>query len=52
MTNKCPVVKTVLGKVKGRVMPKIENGKQVYRYTKLPFAKPPVGPLRFEYPIR
>ena len=50
--RECPVVETSLGKVKGRVISKVENGEDVFLYTGLPFAKPPVGELRFEAPIR
>ena len=45
-------VNTPMGIVKGRkcAKPKVENAKQVYRFAKIPFAKPPVGELRFEPP--
>ena len=47
-----PVVKTPMGSVKGRMCakPKVEGAKQAYRFAKIPFAKPPVGELRFEPP--
>ena len=50
--SECPVVETTLGKVKGSVLAPIEGGKNVYRYSSLPFAKPPVGELRFEPPVK
>ena len=52
--DECPVVETQCGKVKGRicVRPKCPNGKQVYNYQGIPFAKPPVGELRFEPPMK
>jgi len=48
----CPVVTTKLGKVKGRLVDKANTNeaKQVYAYLGIPFAKPPVGELRFEQP--
>ena len=49
--SECPVVATSLGKAKGTLQPKIDGGKQIYLYTNLPFAKPPVGELRFEPPV-
>jgi len=47
-----PIVKTCMGSVKGRkcTKPNVKNAKQVYRFAKIPFAKPPVGELRFEPP--
>jgi len=47
-----PILKTPLGKVEGRkcVKPKDADAKQVFRFSKIPFAKPPVGNLRFEPP--
>nr|CAB3230114.1 carboxylesterase 5A-like [Phallusia mammillata] len=50
----CPVVCTKLGKIKGLALPKIACGeaKQVFCYMSLPFAKPPVGELRFEPPVK
>jgi len=47
-----PIAETSLGKVKGRscVKPKPAGAKQAYRYGHIPFAKPPVGDLRFEPP--
>jgi len=50
--SECPVVETKLGKVKGRFLGKVEGGKDVYRYSSLPFAKPPIGELRFMEPVR
>lgn len=48
----CPVVKTSMGKVQGRkvVMPNHPDARQSYRFAAIPFAKPPVGQLRFEPP--
>lgn len=47
-----PYAKTSLGAVSGRacIKPKKKDAKQVYRYSGIPFAKPPVGELRFEPP--
>jgi len=50
--SECPIVETKLGKVKGRFLGKVEGGKDVYRYSSLPFAKPPIGKLRFMEPVR
>nr|WGO51731.1 putative antennal esterase CXE36 [Ectropis grisescens] len=44
-----PVVNTKLGKVKGKVS-KNENGVQFYTFKGIPYAKPPVGELRFAVP--
>jgi len=46
------VVTTPLGKVRGRLINKAKTAeaKQVYAYLGIPFAKPPVGELRFEPP--
>ena len=50
--TECPIVETPLGKVKGRSCAKAKKfeAKQVYRYAKIPFAKPPVGDLRIAPP--
>jgi len=45
----CPVVTTKNGKVQGRLCTKL-NDKQVFNYSKIPFAKPPVNELRFQPP--
>lgn len=45
----CPVVTTKYGKVQGRLCSKISS-KQVFNYSKVPFAKPPVNNLRFQPP--
>ena len=50
--TECPIVETSLGKVKGVDVGKVEGGKNVFLYTSLPFAKPPIGDLRFERPVR
>ncbi|XP_076802958.1 fatty acyl-CoA hydrolase precursor, medium chain-like [Clavelina lepadiformis] len=48
----CPVVEIANGKVRGRVClrAKPEEAKQVFNFAGIPFAKPPVGELRFEPP--
>ncbi|XP_076822299.1 fatty acyl-CoA hydrolase precursor, medium chain-like [Clavelina lepadiformis] len=48
----CPVISTAYGKVKGKtcLKAKAKNAKQVFRYSKIPFGKPPIGELRFEPP--
>ncbi|XP_026696480.2 carboxylesterase 1C-like [Ciona intestinalis] len=45
-------VETAKGPVGGKVVgsSKYPNAKQVYRFSSIPFAKPPVGDLRFERP--
>ena len=51
--NKCPVVETCNGKVIGRVCKPdtmVTGCTTVYDYQGIPFAKPPVGDLRFEPP--
>ena len=50
----CPIVETKLGKLSGRACtkPNEDNAKTVYRYASIPFAKPPLGELRFEAPLR
>ena len=45
----CPVVVTKYGKVQGRLCSKL-NDTQVFNYSKIPFAKPPVKDLRFKPP--
>ena len=50
--SECLVVETSLGKVKGKLLAKVEGGKDVYRYSSLPFAKPPLGDLRLQPPVR
>jgi len=50
------IINTPLGQVKGRKcqktskIPKETTAKEVYRFAGIPFAKPPVGELRFENP--
>uniref|UniRef100_H2ZGN3 Carboxylic ester hydrolase n=1 Tax=Ciona savignyi TaxID=51511 RepID=H2ZGN3_CIOSA len=47
----CPVVNTLYGKVQGEVDVALDiGGSKVYKFAGIPFAKPPVGPLRFEPP--
>jgi len=49
--TECPIVETCYGKVKGRVIEKpFGLSKDVFNYQSIPFAKPPVGDLRFEAP--
>ena len=50
--SECPIVETSLGKVKGIEVGKVGGGKNVFLYSSLPFAKPPIGELRFEPPVR
>jgi len=50
--DECPVVEITLGKLQGRVLEKIDGGKNVFLYTSVPFAKPPIGDLRFEPPVK
>lgn len=47
-----PVVETSMGKVRGRKMitPDHPDARQSFRFAAIPFAKPPVGELRFEPP--
>jgi len=45
----CPIVITKHGKVQGRLCSKV-NSKQVFNYSKVPFAKPPINELRFQPP--
>lgn len=49
---KCPIIATVAGKVEGLVLTKAlcDGAKQVFGFYGIPFAKPPVGELRFEPP--
>nr|XP_002127407.1 carboxylesterase 5A-like isoform X2 [Ciona intestinalis] len=50
--SESPCVETAKGPVRGKVAgsSKYPNAKQVYRFSSIPFAKPPVGDLRFERP--
>uniref|UniRef100_F6ZUI8 Carboxylic ester hydrolase n=1 Tax=Ciona intestinalis TaxID=7719 RepID=F6ZUI8_CIOIN len=50
--SESPCVETAKGPVRGKVVgsSKYPNAKQVYRFSSIPFAKPPVGDLRFERP--
>ncbi|XP_033748514.1 carboxylesterase 1D-like [Pecten maximus] len=41
---------TPLGKVAGRQVP-VGTGNTVYKFLKIPYAKPPVGELRFQKPV-
>uniref|UniRef100_F6T1L5 Carboxylic ester hydrolase n=2 Tax=Ciona intestinalis TaxID=7719 RepID=F6T1L5_CIOIN len=47
-----PCVETAKGPVRGKAVgsSKYPNAKQVYRFSSIPFAKPPTGDLRFERP--
>ncbi|XP_049961935.1 venom carboxylesterase-6-like [Schistocerca serialis cubense] len=45
-----PVVEIADGKVRGRVMTS-RSGRRFYAYLGIPYAEPPVGPLRFGLPI-
>lgn len=40
-------VKLAKGKIKGQIL-KSRNGRSYYSYTGIPYAKPPVGELRFK----
>jgi hypothetical protein len=42
-----PIVETVNGKIQGGVSVS-RNGKEFYAFRGIPYAKPPVGDLRFE----
>ena len=44
-----PIVTTKLGRVKGKLA-KTRDGKTVEVFRNVPFAEPPVGPLRFMPP--
>ncbi|XP_073982355.1 juvenile hormone esterase-like [Rhodnius prolixus] len=45
------IVKTKLGNVQGEVR-KSRDGKIYHAFTKLPYAKPPLGKLRFKNPVK
>ena len=47
-----PIITIPLGSIKGRkcVKPEHDGAKQVFRFSNIPFAKPPVQDLRFEPP--
>ncbi|XP_066908475.1 juvenile hormone esterase [Halyomorpha halys] len=45
-----PEVSTSLGRLKGAVM-QSRNGREFLAFTKVPFAKPPLGELRFKDPV-
>lgn len=49
LSNPSPVVNTENGPVQGR-QDYSRNGNKYFSYLSLPFAKPPVGSLRFEAP--
>lgn len=40
-------VNSVYGKLKGRIS-QIRGGRKIYSFTSIPYAKPPIGDLRFE----
>ncbi|KAK7872816.1 hypothetical protein R5R35_006695 [Gryllus longicercus] len=46
-----PVIETTEGKVRGSVLLS-RNGRTIYAYQGIPYAKPPVGELRFKPPQR
>nr|XP_002121823.1 liver carboxylesterase 4 [Ciona intestinalis] len=50
--TECPTVTTAYGKVRGKVLKSlgVSGSKEVYKFAGVPFAKPPVGALRFEPP--
>jgi carboxylesterase type B len=48
-TDSNVVVDTHLGPIKGIVNE--HQGRKIYTYTRIPYAAPPVGPLRFRKPV-
>jgi len=42
-----PVVKISKGEIRGQTL-KSRNGRDYYAFTSIPYAKPPVGDLRFK----
>lgn len=48
-TTEGPVITTALGKLRGSVM-KSDHGKDFFAFRGIPYAKPPVGDLRFKMP--
>lgn len=42
-----PVVKIENGFLRGKIM-KSQNGRAIFGFTSIPFAKPPLGELRFQ----
>lgn len=45
-----PVVKVENGFLRGKLM-KSQNGRKIFSFTSIPFAKPPLGELRFQVRI-
>jgi len=45
--NECPTVNTTLGALRG-LTSFSRDGREYFEYRGIPFAKPPVGDLRFE----
>ncbi|XP_071041194.1 pyrethroid hydrolase Ces2e isoform X3 [Parasteatoda tepidariorum] len=45
-----PVVRTANGQIRGKIL-KLTNGLEVAAFLGIPFAEPPVGPLRFKPPV-
>ncbi|VVC41625.1 Carboxylesterase type B, conserved site,Carboxylesterase, type B,Carboxylesterase type B [Cinara cedri] len=45
-----PVIKTAKGKIRGQIL-KSRYGRDYYSFTGIPYAKPPVGELRFQPPV-
>ncbi|KAK3932195.1 Venom carboxylesterase-6 [Frankliniella fusca] len=48
---RAPVVETRAGRISGKVLTS-DGGRQYYAYLGVPYAKPPVGDLRFKFPRR
>ncbi|KAE8736531.1 Carboxyl/Cholinesterase 66, partial [Frankliniella occidentalis] len=49
--GRAPVVETRGGRISGKVL-KSDGGRQYFAYLGVPYAKPPVGELRFKFPRR
>ncbi|CAG9768327.1 unnamed protein product [Ceutorhynchus assimilis] len=48
--DRAPIVKCADGKLEGKIL-KSREGRDIFGYLGIPFAKPPIGNLRFEPPI-